>query len=113
MKHSIISLIMRGCGVIICSILLLHCPVKPIPDSKNTTCICLFIFLLYLAICGFATYFNWKEYTGKCLITCIISIIIGIPLSIVSLNTEHFICSGALLIVTIVSVGMEYSDLKE
>lgn len=113
MKHSIISLVMRVCGVIICSILLLNCPVAPMPNGNELSCLCMLIFLLYLAVCGFATYYNWEEYTGKSIVTCIISIIIGVPLSIASFISGHLICSGVLLLVTIVSVAMEYSDIKE
>lgn len=112
MKHSLISMFIRGCGAIICSILLLNCPVSPI-STQETNRFLAYIFLLYCIICGVATYYNWQEYIGKSIVTCIISLIMGMSLSIISVFSEHPVCSGGLLLVTIASIAMEYGDLRE
>lgn len=105
LTRSIISLAMRMCGVIICSALLLKVPVTY--SAKSPNCDCILIFILYLIICAVAMFYNCNS-NEKSIVTCILSILLGIVLSIVAIYAGHLACAGAMLVANIVSIAVEY-----
>lgn len=107
MLRSIISFVIRLCGVIICSTLLHVVPVTYTVDSGS--CNCALIFVLYLIICIVATLYNMTS-NEKSLFLCIVSLLIGIVLFLIAIYTGHLVCAGALLCLTVISIAIEYSS---
>lgn len=103
-QRTIVSVVVRICGVIICSLLLSFTPVTTKPDEF---CYCVFIFILYVIICVVATLCNINN-SEKSIGACIVSILAGLVLSIIAIYFGHLVCSGALFVSTIISVGFEY-----
>lgn len=101
-KKSIISLVIRLCGVIVCSMLLPYCNL-----GTQGTCDCIGIAILYVIICFVAVCYNFNS-IPKSTITCVGSIILGLILSILAITTDHMLCAGFLFVVTITSVAIEY-----
>lgn len=107
--RTIVSVVVRICGVIICSLLLGFTPVTFAPDEF---CYCILIFILYAIICFVATLCNMNN-SEKSIGACIVSILAGLVLSIIAICFGHLVCSGALFVSTIISVGFEYTYRKD
>ena len=102
-KKSIISLIIRLCGVIVCSMLLHYCKVGTLDF-----CNCFGIAILYVIVCIVAIFYNVNSIENS-MIICIGSIFLGLILSMVAITTGHMLCAGFLFVVTIISVAIEYA----
>ena len=110
MKHSIISLVMRVCGVIIGSALLRNWSVANLP--RTDICTCFLVVIFFIIICCCATFYNYST-KEKNFITCMIALILGIPLAFFSIESGHPVCAGALLVINTVSTAFEYASISE
>ena len=101
-KSSIMSFVIRLCGVVVCSMLLPYC-------QTGMQDYCSGIVILYLIICIVSvSVILGGNSMQQSTITCIGSIILGLILSISAITTGHMVCAGFLFVETIVSVAIEY-----
>lgn len=107
MARSIITFFIRLCGTLVFSALL-NCA-QGLPEDISYHC-GFWIFVGYGIVCIVANVFNYDNDDEKPLILGILSLLLGVGLSIIAIFTGHPICAGALFCATSISIAVDYYD---